>query len=420
MKLQLMKKMVAIVTTGVLAAGTLTACGGSQTAAPAADGGNDAQQTDTEAAGETTESLVDAKGGKILFLSNLSSGAYYDYYVAFYEKACEDLGYDFQVVYGDGFNDPDGNLKAIRNAYTSDVVGIIACQDGGISSILEEYPDVYVATLNSDMDAVFNEDGTSHSALSSDHFLGTMGDGYISGEELGKDYAQEVIDKGYKKVATIIFPVYAYPKHTAANAAFRAAIEEYNATASEPIEIIGDETVLEFKPLGSDYFMEADHQDLDCIAAFCAGTQFVYPTVLEAKSNGSCAAKTKIITNGFEAEEGLFADSGDEEGMTIGAVTIANPEAAVWPLVMIDNAVQGVQFKDYAGPERLDSGVITMDTTEEFQAMKNNSPLWDADLSKLSVSWDEMKNYFGRYNADATYADLNQMVSSVSIDNYMQ
>ncbi len=415
MRNKLVRKITSMIAVAAMTMGIVTGCGD----AGAATTADSSAKTETASEAAPAQSVLEnAKGGKILYLSNLSSGAYYDYYMAFYEKACKDLGYDFQVIYGDSFNDPDGNLTAVRNAYTKDVVGIIICQDGGVSAIMEEYPDVYVATINSDMDAIFNEDGTSHAALSSDHFLGSIGDGYISGEDLGKDYAQEVIDKGFKRVATIIFPIYAYPKHTAADAAFRATIEEYNKTASEPIEIVGDATVLEFKPLGADYFMEADHQNLDGIAAFCAGTQFVYPTILEAKGTGTCAANTVLLTNGFEANEDLFADSGDDEGMTIGAVTIADPEAVLWPLAMIDSAVQGVMYPDWTAPERIDSGVITMDTTAEFQAMQNNSPLWEADLSKLSTSWEDMKQYMPRYNKDATYADLCKFVSGVSIADY--
>ena len=55
-------------------------------------------------------------------------------------SVCEELGYEFQVVYGDMYNDPAANLSAVKNAMTKDVVAIIASQDGGIKDIMAEYP----------------------------------------------------------------------------------------------------------------------------------------------------------------------------------------------------------------------------------------------------------------------------------------
>ncbi len=404
----------------VLSIGVLAGCGSSTKETDnnkTNDVSNETNQ-DTNKEEESNDATANTKGGKILYLSNLNSGAQYDYFVAFYENACKDLGYDFEVVYADGFNDPDGNLTQIRNAYTSDVVGIIACQDGGLQSIMEEYPNVYVVSFNSDMDAVFNEDGTSHGVLTNDHYLGAMGDNYLSGEELGKAYAEEVIARGYKKVSTVIFPIYAYPKHTVADAAFRAAIEEYNGTASEPIKIVGDATVLEFKQLDPSYFLEDGYNDLDCIVGFCAGTTFIYPTLVSAKADGSCLATTQLITGGFEKDNDILADSGDDK--TIVSITIAAPESALFPIVMLDNAIQGKQFSDFAAPERMSSGVLKINSSEKFDAIKNNSPLWDADLTKMQISWEDMKQYFTRYNENATYADLVNATTSITIDGYLK
>lgn len=416
MKKSLVTRIIGVCAAVVITLGSLVGCSGSTSDNAST---SDSASTSTSDSADTTESKDESatKGGKILYLSNLTSGAFYDFYVAFYEKACEDLGYDFEIVYGDGYNDPDGNLSAIRNAYTSDVVGMIACQDGGIESIMEEYPDMYVATLNSDMDAIFNDDGTSHGALEKDHFLGSMGDNFLSGEDLGKAYAEEVIQKGYTKVSTCIFPVYAYPKHTAADAAFRAAIEEYNKTASTPVEIVGDATVLEFKPLDASYFLEEGYSDLDCIVGFCAGTQMIYPTLITAKGDGTCSADTKLITGGFESNSDILADSGDDK--TVVSVTIAAPESAVFPLVMIDNAVQGKQFADFKGAERMSSGIVKLNSTEAFEAFQNNGPLMKADLSKMQMSWEDMKQLFTRYNDKATYADLVKTTTSFSIEGYM-
>lgn len=360
--------------------------------------------------------------GKILYLSNLNSGAQYEFYVAYLNMMAEQLGYTVEIVYGDGFNDPAGNLKNVKNAYTSDVVGLISCMDGGLINIMEEYPDMWVVGFFSDFDNVFNEGGTSAGVLEKDHFLGLMGDNYISGTAVGEAYAEEVIARGYKKVSTCIFPVYAYPKHTEADAAFRAYIENYNASAAEPIEIVGEPTVLNFTPLETNYFFEDGNDDLDCIVGFCAGTTFVYPTVVEAKAMGICKDSMQIITGGFDNDPDLMADCGDDKNIV--RLTTAAFESIIWPMAMIDAAISGNMYKDYPGVERMDSGIMTINSTEKFEAVVNNSPMGatnDADrLAKAQASWDDMKDYFTSVNPDASYKALTEYCQSFTVEGYMK
>ena len=360
--------------------------------------------------------------GKILYLSNLNSGAQYEFYVAYLNMMAKELGYTVEIVYGDSFNDPAGNLKNVKNAYTSDVVGLISCMDGGLINIMEEYPDMWVVGFFSDYDNVFNPGGTSEGILKKDHFLGLMGDNYISGVALGEAYAQEVIDRGYKRVSTCIFPVYAYPKHTVADQAFRAYIEKYNETAAEKIELVGDATVLNFTPLETNYFFEDGHDNLDCIVGFCAGTTFVYPTVVEAKAMGICKDDMQLITGGFDNDPDLMADCGDDKNIV--RLTTAAFESIIWPMAMMDAAVSGKMYKDYPGVERMDSGIMVINSTAKFEAVINNSPMGatnDEDrLGKAQAKWDDMKNYFTSVNPDASYKDLTAFCQSFTVEGYMK
>ena len=360
--------------------------------------------------------------GKILYLSNLNSGAQYEFYVAYMNMMAKELGYTVEIVYGDSFNDPAGNLKNVKNAYTSDVVGLISCMDGGLINIMEEYPDMWVVGFFSDYDNVFNPGGTSEGILQKDHFLGLMGDNYISGVALGEAYAQEVIDRGYKRVSTCIFPVYAYPKHTVADKAFRDYIEKYNETAAEKIELVGDATVLNFSPLETNYFFEDGHDNLDCIVGFCAGTTFVYPTVVEAKAMGICKDDMQLITGGFDNDPDLMADCGDDKNIV--RLTTAAFESIIWPMAMMDAAVSGNMYKDYPGVERLDSGIMVINSTAKFEAVINNSPMGatnDEDrLGKAQASWDDMKNYFTSVDPDASYKDLTAFCQSFTVEGYMK
>ena len=415
----------------VLAVGMLAGCGGSGGGSDAgandnAGGSNAGEENpggDNAGGGESggDQGSVAATGGKILYMESRNSGPQYNFNVALYEQACAELGYTVQVIYGDSQNGAQGNLDAVKNAYTSDVIGLIACQDGGIGDIMTEYPDLWVVGFNNDFESVYAEDGDYHDVMSNDHFLGIMGDTYNNGEDTGHAYAQKVIENGYKKVATMIFPVFAYPKHTVADATFRADIEEYNKTAEEPIEIVGDAEVIMFSPLDESYFMDPAHSDLDAIVGMCAGSTFIYPTVVAAKANGTCPADLQLVTGGWEEDEDIFADCGDDK--TIASIMIAAPEAALYPIVMIDNAVQGLQYPDWTGPQRHDSAILMIDSTAKFAAIHDNSPLWyttqGVDLSKLSVSWDDMKQCFLRWNPDATYADLLKVTTEVTVEDYM-
>ncbi|MBQ7519542.1 MAG: sugar ABC transporter substrate-binding protein [Clostridia bacterium] len=362
--------------------------------------------------------------GKILYLSNLNSGAQYEFYVTYLNMMAKELGYTVEIVYADGFNDPAGNLKNVKNAYTSDVVGLIATQDGGLINIMEEYPDLWVVGFFSDFDAVYQPGGTSAGVLDKDHFLGLMGDNFISGTALGEAYAQEVIDRGFKKVATCIFPAYAYPKHTVADAGFRAYIAKHNETAAEPIEIVGDATVLNFSPLDNNtYWFEDGHDELDCIVGFCAGTTFIYPSVLEAKAMGICNDAMQIITGGFDNDPDLMADCGDDKNII--RLTTAAFESIIWPMAMIDAAISGNMYKDYPGNKaQLDSGIMVINSTEKFDAVINNSPMGatnDEDrLGKAQASWDDMKDYFASVNPDATYQALTEYCQSFTVEGYMK
>ena len=354
--------------------------------------------------------------GKILWLSNLNSGIQYEFYVAYWKMIAENLGYTFDVVYGDMSNDPAGNLKQVKNAYTSDVKGIIISMDGGVVNIMDEYPDMWVVGFFSDMDSVFEENGPSHDVMTREKFLGNMGDNYISGQALGEAYAQEVIARGYKKVATCIFPVFAYPKHTVADAAFRAAIAAYNETAAEPIEIA---EVLAFQPLSDSYFLEQGRDELECIVGFCAGTTFIYPKIVEAKAMGFCRDDLQLITGGFDNDPDLLADCGDDKNIV--SLTIQGIESAIWPMAMLDAAISGTMYKDYPGQERMDSSVFTINSTEKFQAMIDNSPMGPTlDLSKAQAQWDDMKDYFTSVNPDASYAELTKYCQSFTVDGYMK
>jgi len=392
----------------------LTACGTSNTSNDSKDNGSDKvvdKAADKEADNsEDTSANANADGGKILLLTSSSSGAIYDFNLAYMDMWTKELGYTYEVVYGDGSNDPAGNLQAVKNAMTKDVVGLIVMQDGGISNILDEFPDLYVVGIASDMASVYGAEGASASAATNERFLGTVAGGYAKGVDIGEMYFEKVIEKGYKKIAIAMFPGFAYPQYTIADETIRSEVSKYNETADEPITIVGDEgTVLMFKPMDESFFNEPENQDLDAIIGLCAGQQFIYPTLVSAIGNGLANPETKLLTSGFQNDQTLIDDVGTG---IVQALYLPNYEEIFFPIAMLDNAIQGKQYADFTQSEVLDGVYVRITSDEIMKNIEENSPFLDADMSKLSVSLEVGKQFLTRYNPDATYAELREFMLS--------
>lgn len=396
-----MKKRLAFILALVLALSCLAACGDTSTGSSGTPG---ADPSGTTQSGD---------GGTILFLSNMNAGPQYEAYVAYMDMTFGNLGYTYEVIYGDESNDPAGNLTAVQNAMTNDVVGLIACQDGGLSEIMAEYPDLYVAGFTTDMASVYDEGGTNAAVKDNDHFLGTVADQYVDGADVGQMYFNLVVEKGYKKVATICFPPFAYPQLAVADEVFRSLVEEYNQTADEPIEVVGEAEVLMFEPLSDAYFMEAERQDLDCIVAPLAGCTFVYPALKSAITSGTISADTKLLTSGFETDADLLADFGDDG--VISGICIVSPESILFPIVMLDNAIQGKQFGDYTASEAVDSAMYIIDSKEDMDLVVSSSLLGTGDAANTTAPWDAIQDLFVRNNESATYQGLKDFLYSEAL-----
>ncbi len=409
MKKNVVKRVLAVAFSAVLAMSALAGC---------TKGGKDSTESGVV---ESTVEVPEGKGGTIMWLSNLSSGIQYDTSVAYLETLCEKLGYEFVIVYGDTFNDPAANLQAVKNGMTDDVVGIIASQDGGLLSIMDEYPDVYVAGYNTDMVSVYDEGGANAGCLDKDHFLGTICDGSADGANMAQTFFDTVVDKGYKDIAVINFPEFAYPNQGVAAKVFKDLVDEYNdeASADEKINIVGDTTTLMFEPLPESWFLEEGKADLDCIVSMCAGFEFVYPTMVSAMGNGTCSADTKLITGGFNDDADIVSAIGDaEDGKIITMFYVSPAEDPAYALILLDNAINGKQYEDFKA-DRVDSFVYKVDSTADIDNVMDKSMFGTANVGLAQITVDDVLNLCTRVNPDATYADLVDMfhnADKISVD----
>jgi hypothetical protein len=398
------KKFFSVTMLLVLVAGNFAGCSNNKNS-------SEPKTTQTPEATKVATNETKSKGGTILWLSNTSSGQAYDNAVAYATMICNELGYDLQIAYGDSYNDPAGNLTAVQNSMTKDVVGLIASQDGGIKDIVAAYPDLKVVGFHSDMRSVYGENGPSAEVAANLNFLGSISDGHFDGALIGKQRAKAVIEKGYKKVSTIIFPGYAFPALPVADQSFRSEIAAYNATVAtdEQITIVGDVKVLEFQPLDETYFLEEGYNNLDAIVAMCAGT-YVYPTMKNAIANGSCSADTKLITGGLDLDETTAADTG-EDGV-IQSIIISPAEDIAWSLIMLDNAINELAYADYLKSEVVDPVEYIIDSKKDIDNVMNKSFNGTGDLSKVQLTLEDIKTVLLRHNPNATYADLNALIHS--------
>lgn len=387
----------------------LTACGGDPSANNTSQPGNNTNQPGVnEPAGNGNNS-----GGTIMWMAHMNSGGGYVRFRNYLEALCDAMGYKLTVVYGDSSNSASGNLDAVRNGMTDDVVGLVASMDGGIDAIMQEYPNLYVVGMASDMRSVYGEGGENAACLNNDHFLGAIAEGYVNGADSGELYAQKVIDGGYKKIKIIKFPIYAYPTQTEAEETLLDRIEEYNATAAQPIEVVGDTITLQFSTLPDSFFLEKENEGIDCIVALCSGTSFVYPTVLTAKLNGACDSNLKVITVGFNEDPSIAADTGDDG--TLASIYSVNMETlAAYSALMLDNAIRGEQYADFE-PKAVDAGLYSVDTQARVQELINIiDNAGNKDFSNGPMPVDVALSLSTRNNPNATQAELIEKVHELN------
>ena len=89
------------------------------------------------------------------------------------------------------------------------------------------------------------------------------------------------------------------------------------------------------------YFMESDHADLDCIAAFC-DPGFVYSTMVNARDMGLISSDTKLFAVGYLADENFQNDIGGEG--TVQMIYTAAPESILYCMALIDNCCQRLEL----------------------------------------------------------------------------
>lgn len=359
----------------------------------------------TTGCAKTTSNTVHHKIGVALYTDSGKSVDAIKAYLAGISEAV-----DCEFVYATlSTYDEATNLTAIQNLISAGCEGIILTADMGTVSILEECEaaDVYLAGFLCDFNQSFY---TAHDdVFGSPNFLGSVCDGWRDASPYGEMVAADVIEKGYKNVGILVFPAFAYPNQMEVAKTFMAKIDEYNATAAEPITYYQPEELM-FQPLADTYL--AEHPDMDCLFSVAAGAGMVYP-VLVANNR----TDVKLYTTGFEGTDDVtnFGSSGN--GCYSGALFSA-PEAIVYPLCLLIDALNGVSYADMPEePQVVDCMPLVVISEEAMQAVVDYSMYFNADYARAVIPGEQVKNLCASYNPKATYADLVAVLATLGVDH---
>ena len=313
------------------------------------------------------------------------------------------------------------NVATVQQLISSGVDGIIGTMDLGTESILSECEaaGVYYAGYLCDFNT--SRSTAEEAVFGNEMFLGTISDGPATENAgvTGDAYRDSILeyneahpDDPIDHVAMAMFPDWAYPSQKIMADQFVADMEEYNATAETPITVdsLDEEVdVLQFAPLDSTYFSK--HPDIDAIVGFAAGTSFIYPTMVSSGVD----SEIKLFTSGYEGgEEENFGTAGTQ---TYQQVIVSPVEAIAYPLVLMVNQINGVEFSDMPeSAECVDSSVMLVNIDEDMEKFLSNI-YYTGEAADSFLTADDVVNMTAVANPDATYAELVETVQGMSIDS---
>lgn len=316
--------------------------------------------------------------------------------------------------------DEAANVATVQQLISSGVDGILGTMDLGTTAIIDECEaaGVYYGGFLCDFDTSYT---TAHDEVfGSDIFIGTVSDGPTTDDPIaGQWYADSLVeyneahpDAPLTHVSMALFPQWAYPIQTSIAEKFQEAIDEYNATAEVPITVdpLDEEVdVLEFAPIDSTYFSK--HPDIQAIMSVAAGMQFVYPTMVSAGVDD----EIKLFTSDFTSP--MMDNFGSNGTQTFQMAMVTPIEATAYPMVLMANAINGVEFSDMPETaERISSSKFLVNSDEDMEKFSKNIYV-TGNTDDALLSAEDVVNLTAVANPDATYAGLVETIQGMTIDS---
>ncbi|MBQ9198535.1 MAG: hypothetical protein IJ157_15050 [Clostridia bacterium] len=318
--------------------------------------------------------------------------------------------------------DEAANVTTIQNLIASGVDGIISTMDLGTNSIIEEceLAGVYLAGYLCDFDTSYTQNYDR--IFKSDYFLGTATDGQNPDDvTIGTTMLNSLLEYNERAetplthVSMAIFPVWAFPAQLTGAMQFVEAVAAYNETAETKITVdpLDEEVdVLMFSPIDTTYFSK--HPGIDGIISFAAGTSFVYPVMVQAGVD----SQLKLFTTGFEGgEENNFGTKGTQ---TFQQNMVSAVESVTYPLVLLLNKINGVEFADMPeDAERVSTSQFCINSEEDLELFLNNI-YYTGSAENAMFTPDEVLALTAFGNPDATYANLRNLLSKLNIEDLVK
>lgn len=396
------RKLTALIMTGMMTM-SLAACG------DGASGNNGSEEGETSSGKDCTIGVA--------FYTD--AGPAVDGTKAYLEAMSDTLHVEFKYTVLTQ-TDEAANLTKIQELISSGVDGIICTMDLGMTSIMEECEaaGVYLGGYLSDYDTSYTS--AYEEVFQNDYFVGTAADGACVDELEGRhefldsllEYNERNAEDPITHVSLAMFPVWAFPSQQIIADEFMKAVEEYNETAEVQITVdpVNEETdVLQFSPMDSTYF--AKHADSQAIIGLAAGTSFIYPTMVSAGTD----KELKLFTSGFDGgEETNFGTKGTG---TYQHVAVSAIEAVNYPLVLLLNKINGVEFSDQPeDAERKSTAQIIINSDEDMDLFME-SVYYTGNAEDAMFTAEEVLNMTAYANPDATYAALTETLDKMTVED---
>ena len=315
--------------------------------------------------------------------------------------------------------DEAANIAKVQELIAANCDGIIITMDMGMEAILKECQEagVYCAGYLCDFDTSYNTNYDN--VFKNPYFLGTVADGGCGNElKRGYDFWDSLMeyneahpDDPVTHVSFTTFPAWAFPYQQEYVKQFIEKCDEYNKTAATPIvyDPFDESTdVLMFSPVDSTYFSK--HADIDAVMCICAG-EFVYGTMVSAGVDKT----VKLFAAGYT--EGDNANFGSRGNGTYQLELVCAPESITYPLVLLLNKINGVEFKDMpAEAERRSCTSFIINSDADMELFEKSIYLTN-DPANALLTPDDVYNLTAFGNENATYAGLVEILNHMNIED---
>lgn len=294
--------------------------------------------------------------------------------------------------------------QTIGTADDDAVEGCEALISKGVDAIITGYDSAFQTCLQRCTDAgvyynigLYQAEPENYEGMDTTYMLGGNLQFKGGAASIGEQYAEIVHNAGLKHIGCITFPVFSFVEGSEIYNAFKAKMAELDPEA----EVYDIQQFMFTQELCEQEVVKlaTDHPEVDCILGLGSGLDYILPAMKAHNVNA------KLVSLGYNDTVPSEMSSG-----TLLATGTNNHAASIaGSVARIINAVDGNSYADQGDEVNLDIYYPVMTNEEEvndYNEYINPRGEWEHG----PVTAEELKDVIIRYNADATWADLKELV----------